>query len=178
MNLNRQDKLDIFETAISWIVVMGMLVYGLGKIIQFEDATDLNKTLGELTGMQLMWAFYSYSKPFVYTLAVLEVLGGILLLIRKTRLFGCFLSSIILVNVILQDIFYGVHLGALKAAIFYQILILVLFYLHKEAVFKSIKQLILQAAVQQSKLNLFIKLTIAFVVFILLRTLEYYLTIG
>lgn len=54
--------------------------------------------------MQLMWAFYGYSYPFVITLGVLEVLGGIFV-------------STILSNVILQDIYCGVNFGALKAAL-------------------------------------------------------------
>ena len=35
MKLTKQEKLDIFENAISWIVVFAMYVYGFAKIIQF-----------------------------------------------------------------------------------------------------------------------------------------------
>ena len=83
MNFDKKDKLDIFENAISWIIVFAMLVYGGGKLIQFEDAVDINKTVAEMTGMELMWAFYSFSKSFVITLGILEVIGGILILIKK-----------------------------------------------------------------------------------------------
>jgi hypothetical protein len=178
MNFDKKDKLDIFENAISWIIVFAMLVYGGGKLIQFEDAVDINKTVAEMTGMELMWAFYSFSKSFVITLGILEVIGGILILIKKTRLIGCLFTTGILLNVILQDIFFGVHLGALKAAILYQLLILIILWLNKEKMITSIKALLdSNNNNKQPKIKLFIKLLIAFGIFIILRVLEYYITI-
>ena len=177
MNFDKKDKLEIFENAISWIVVLAMLIYGLGKVAQFEDAVDMNKTFAEMTGMELMWAFYSYSKPFVITLGIMEVTGGILILIKKTRLIGCLFTTAILLNVIMQDIFFGVHLGALKAAIIYQLLILVIFWLNKEKMITSIKTLLNSEKIQQTKTKHFLKLLIAFGIFVVFRILEYYVTI-
>ena len=154
-----------------------MLVYGLGKIVQFEEAIAVNKTVDEMSGMQLMWVFYGYSKPFVITSGVFEIIGGILLLIKKTRLMGCLFSSTILVNVILQDILYGVHIGALKAAIIYQILIVIILWLNKDRVIKGMKILLTSNKIQQSKAKFFIKLIVAFLLFLVLRITEYYLTI-
>ncbi len=36
MNFDEKDKIEIFENAISWIVVFAMFVYGAGKTVQFE----------------------------------------------------------------------------------------------------------------------------------------------
>ena len=41
-----------------------MFIYGGGKLIQFDGAAKIDKTVLELTGMELMWAFYGYSKSF------------------------------------------------------------------------------------------------------------------
>ena len=60
MKLSAQDKWEILETAATWVVVMAMLVYGFGKWIQFEGAAEIDKTVQELSGMELMWAFYGY----------------------------------------------------------------------------------------------------------------------
>ncbi|MDG2147503.1 MAG: hypothetical protein P8K14_04720 [Flavobacteriaceae bacterium] len=68
MNLTKKDKIEIFENAISWIVVIAMFIYGGGKLIQFDGAAEIDKTVSEMTGMELMWAFYSYSKSFAITL--------------------------------------------------------------------------------------------------------------
>jgi len=82
-----------------------------------------------------------------------------------------------LINVIFQDLYFGVHLGALKAAILYQILILIILWLNKEKLIRGIKILLEYNKVEQPKMKLFIKLLIAFGVFVILRILEYYLTI-
>ena len=177
MNFTKKDKIEIFENSISWVVVTAMFIYGLGKIIQFDGAVEVNKTVSEMTGMELMWAFYGYSKSFAITLGVFELIGGFLILIKKTRIIGCLITSTLLVNVIFQDIYFGVHLGALKAAIFYQILILIILWLNKEKLIRGMKVLLESNKFEQPKTKLFIKLLIAFGVFIILRILEYYLTI-
>jgi hypothetical protein len=177
MNFDKKDKLEIFENAISWIIVLAMFIYGGAKILQFEGATEIDKTVSELTGMELMWAFYGYSKSFAATLGVFEIIGGILILIKKTRIIGCLFTSTILVNVIFQDIYFGVHFGALKAAILYQSLILIILWLNRHKLIRSIKTLLESNKNQQPKMKIFIKLLIAFGIFIGLRVLEYYVTI-
>jgi len=177
LKLTKTDRVDIFENAICWIVVFGMLVYGAGKIVQFEGATNIDKRVGELTGMELMWAFYGYSKTFILIMGALEITGGLLMLFKKTRLLGCLLVTTILVNIILQDIFYGVHLGALKAAILYQSLTLIIFWLHRQKLFDCFKILIDFPSISQTKQRLFFKLFLAFIAFVIFRIAEYYVTI-
>ena len=177
MNLTKKDKVEIFENAISWIVVLAMFIYGGGKLIQFGDTAKIDKTVAEMNGMELMWAFYGYSKSFAITLGVFELIGGLLILINRTRIIGCLFTSSILVNVILQDIYFGVHLGALKAVIIYQLLILIILSLNKEKLMTSIKTLLTSDKTEQTKTKFFIKILIAFGIFIGLRILEYFITI-
>lgn len=177
MNFDKKDKIEIFENAISWIVVFAMFVYGSAKIFQFEDSTGIDKTVSEMTGMELMWAFYGYSKAFAITIGIFEIFGGLLILFKKTRIIGCLFTSAILVNIIFQDIFYSVHLGALRAAILYQILILIIVWLNKEKLIRSLKILLESKKIEQSKIKLFLKLVIAFLLFVVFRIAEYYVTI-
>lgn len=177
MELEQKDWKEIIENALTYIVVMAMLAYGFGKIIQFNGDVEINKPVTKLTGMQIMWAFYGYSKPYVLTLGFLEISGGIMILIKRTRILGCLLVSSILINVILQDIFYEVNFGALKAAIIYQILIFIIFYFNKNKLIQSLKILVSNIKVTHSKKKLVLKLLISFTLFIILRILEYYLTI-
>jgi hypothetical protein len=178
MNLNKKDQLEIIENAISWIVVFAMLIYGLAKVIQFEGAAQLDKTVSELTGMELMWAFYGYSKPFAITLGIFEVIGGLLIFFKRTRLIGCLFTSTILVNVILQDIYFGVNFGALKAAIFYQVLILLVLWMNRQTLIRSLKILLASKFTREPRNKFFVKILIAFGLFVGLRILEYYLTAG
>ncbi|MEZ4948465.1 MAG: hypothetical protein R2784_03600 [Saprospiraceae bacterium] len=55
---------------------------------------------------------------------------------------GAFFLSSILINVILQDIFYDVNKGALIAACFYQLSLFVIMYLNKDSIIMAIKALI------------------------------------
>jgi len=110
-------------------------------------------------------------------LGVLEMLGGILMLLRRTRLIGCLLVTSILVNVILQDIFYGVNVGALKAAIIYQLLIFAILWLNKAKVIQCFKIL---TAVEVTALPgkiLITRIVLSVLLFALLRVLEYFITI-
>jgi len=177
MQFEKKERNEILENAYTYVVVFAMLAYGVGKIVQFNGATAIKKTVSEMTGMQLMWAFYGYSKPFVITLGVLEITGGVLMLLKRTRLIGCLFVSTILINVILQDIFYGVHVGALKAAIFYQILIIIILWFNKEKLLQCFKILTSSQLFEISKKRFFAKILLSIMLFVLLRILEYYITI-
>ena len=177
MNLIKQHKIEILENAFSYMVVLAMLAYGFGKLVQFNGAADIDMKVSEMTGMQLMWAFYGYSKPFVLTLGALEIIGGILMLLKRTRLIGCLFVSTILINIILQDIFYGVNIGALRAAIIYQILIITILYINRAKIIKIWKILINREKRDTTLKNNLLILLISGILFIIFRILEYYITI-
>ena len=139
MNFNRKDKIEIVENAISWIIVFAMFVYGGAKVIQFDGASEIDKTVSEMTGMELMWAFYGYSKSYAIIIGLFEVIGALLILFNKTRILGAIVLTTILVNVILQDIFYSVNQGALQAAIIYQAIIFCIIYLRRVEVISTLK---------------------------------------
>ena len=177
MKLEKKDRIEILENAFTYIVVFAMFAYGIGKIIQFDGALETNKSVSEMTGQQLMWAFYGYSKPFVLTLGVLEMSGGILMLIKRTRILGCFLITTILVNVILQDIFYEVNVGALRAALIYQFLILIILWFNKEKLIQCFRILLSPTAFNGFKKKFFVKIILSLILFVILRILEFYVTI-
>ncbi len=176
MKLKKEDVESILENAFAYIVVFAMFAYGVGKIIQFDGAIKIDETISELTGMQLMWAFYGYSKPFVVTLGLLEISGGVLLLFKRTRILGCLLVTSILVNVILQDIFYGVHLGALRAAIIYQLLIIIILWFNRQRLVQCFKILTSFPVFTGSRKIFFIRTILSVLLFVLLRVLEFYIT--
>ena len=176
MQLEKEDKIEILENAFSYIVVFAMFIYGGAKIAQFDGALETRKSVSELTGMQLMWAFYSYSKPFAITLGVLEITGGILMFFKRTRLLGCLFVSTILVNVILQDIFYDVNRGALRAAIIYQFLIFVILWFNKEKLIQSLKTLTTLKDYNDPRNKFFIKFLLSVILFVMIRILEFYVT--
>ncbi len=176
MKLIKNDKIEIIENSISWIVVFAMIVYGFGKTVQFDGSTEINKTISELTGQELMWAFYGYSKTYALIIGLLEIIGGVLILMKKTRLIGCLFISFILTNIIIQDLVFSVVIGALRAAIFYQLLIIIILCLNYKKVIESIKSILIFKKVSDERNKKLIKYVIAFVVFIVIRIFEYFVT--
>lgn len=176
MNLDKKDKIRIVENACTYVVVFAMLVYGGAKAVQFRGANQVSKTVAEMTGQELMWAFYGYSFPYILTIGFLEITGAVLLFFPKTRIIGCLLVSSILVNVILQDIFFGVNVGALRAALLYQVLILFILWLNRAKLIEAIKILGTLPKLEQSKKKLFFVFFLSVCLFVVFRILEYYLT--
>ena len=174
MKLTKQDLKEILETSISWLVVFAMLIYGCGKFVQFDGA-EFDKLASEMTGMELMWAFYGYSKPYVLIVGFFEVLGGILIFFKRTRIVGALLTSSILVNIILQDIFYQVNLGALRAAIIYQLMLLIILWMNREKLISGIKRITTFVKIDQPRKKFYLKLLIAFILFYCLRVVEYHI---
>lgn len=177
MYLTRKNWLQILENALAYIIVFAMLAYGVGKMVQFKHAQHVSTPVSELSGMQLMWAFYGYSRPFVLTLGALEIIGGLLILIKRFRLIGCLMVSSILINVILQDIFYDVNIGALRAAILYQIAIIIIFIINKQIVIDVWKKLIQTNITQQNLKEKLYVIIVSTLLFVLFRIIEYYITI-
>ena len=176
MKFNKNEITEIVENAFTFIVVFAMFAYGIGKMVQFNGAIPNNKTVSELTAQQLMWAFYGYSKPFVIVLGIMEIAGGFLMLIKRTRILGCFLITTILVNVILQDIFYEVNVGALRAALIYQFLILIILWFNKEKLIQCFRILLSPTAFNGFKKKFFVKIILSLILFVILRILEFYVT--
>lgn len=172
MILSKQDWIDIFENAVSWVVVLNMMIYGLSKWVQFDGATVIDKSVSEMSGMELMWAFYGYSKIFALTIGFFEIVGSLLILIRKTRLLGCFFTSTILINIIIQDIIFEVHIGALRAAVIYQSLIFIILWTNKEKVVEGIRAFLLVPKSKKSGKKLLIMTLITLLAFVILRLLE------
>ena len=80
-------------------VSISMVSYAIFKPLQFPKI-DFNQIKEPLSGHQIMWLFYGYSKAYVILIGLLELLGAIILLYRKTRILGCLLLTTILTNII------------------------------------------------------------------------------
>ena len=139
MKISKSEIFNIFEWIAVYIVAVYMIIYGVSKPMQFGDFQSYREPINSLDPMNLMWAFYSFSKPYAVIIGVFEVLGAVLLMIPKTRIFGGFVLSSILINIILQDYFFKVHAGALANAILFQLLILIILFKHRFKILEAFK---------------------------------------
>lgn len=101
------------KTILRYHVGLTMILYGLSKafMLQFGEMNlDILETkVGETNGMGFLWTFMSYSKFYTMTAGWIEVIGGVLLLFRKTTFVGTFIVLASMVNVVLIDIGYDVR---------------------------------------------------------------------
>lgn len=158
---------------ITYSVIMG--IYACSKPFQFEDRLKIAIPVNELNGFRLMWAFYGYSTSYPIIIGCFQLIGIILLFPKKTRILGCILSTIILSNIIIQDIIYNVPIPALIVALFLQLLIFIIILFNKEKLLETLSVLISKKDSVKiegnfiNKLKHFILsvLTIAVIIFIL-----------
>ncbi len=90
-----------------------MLYYGLGKVppSQFGILSlgRQARPLGEMWPMALLWAFMAASPGYTLICGLVEITGGLLLLLRKTTVLGALISLGAMANVLLLNIFYDVN---------------------------------------------------------------------
>jgi hypothetical protein len=151
------------EYIIKWVIIFivsgSMIIYGIAKPIQFTDFIN-SSSLTVSEGHKVMWTFYSYSLTYPIIIGVFEILGGISILFDKSRVFGCILLTIILSNIIIQDLIY--EISAVKSAIFYQILVLILFLFEKEKLKRIFSSLFSSTKHSRNIILLIFALVIAF----------------
>jgi hypothetical protein len=89
-----------------------MIDYGAIKLIPVQmgppGPSELVTPLGENGRMRLLWTLMGVSPGYQSVTGAAELLGGVLLFWRRTRLLGATLVTIVMTNVVLLNFFYGV----------------------------------------------------------------------
>lgn len=109
-------------------LAFGIIGYGMIKLfpIQFADPSlsDLNTAYGDFLPWKIYYLTLGYaSAAYEPALGLLEILGAILLLHRKTAVFGAGLLSMFLINIVAADFAY--QLGNHVYSIFLLILAII-----------------------------------------------------
>jgi uncharacterized membrane protein YphA (DoxX/SURF4 family) len=93
-------------------VAWAMLSYGVSKVMksQFYDIspTWLHQRIGDTSPMRTLWSFMGYSLPYTVFAGLLEMIGGILLLWRRTATLGAMLVAVVMANVVVLNFCYDV----------------------------------------------------------------------
>jgi uncharacterized membrane protein YphA (DoxX/SURF4 family) len=101
----------------SWVVLRyvlawSMLGYGFAKVFptQFQppDPLQLDMSYGDKSPMGVLWTFMGASMPYTIFGGLGEVLGGALLLWRRTATLGALVSAAVLTNVVVLNFCYDV----------------------------------------------------------------------
>jgi hypothetical protein len=95
-----------------YICAFLLYMYGMSKLmhLQFSLGPKLaNRTIGSLTGYELTWYYYGYSRTYACILGITQVLGATLLLFRKTTFLGAAMMMPVMANILLINIFILVN---------------------------------------------------------------------
>lgn len=121
-------------TASRFVACFLVLVYGFAKLngSQFTILdSELDKPMGQVSGFWLTWYYFGYSSIYGSFIALVQVLGGVLLMFRKTTLLGSCVLLPLITNIILIDIFFSIYAGALGVALIIQGALLIILWFHK-----------------------------------------------
>jgi hypothetical protein len=111
-------------SSLHYRVVRGFLaiafqIYGIAKLadIQFNRAyqpyafEDMSAEL--LSGFQLTWRFFAYSRAYQCAIGFAEVGAAVLLLLSRTATIGAVAFFPVIVNVVLVDLCFGIPEGGM-----------------------------------------------------------------
>ena len=107
-----------------------LFMYGVSKLmhLQFNLGPQLaQRPIGSLSGYQLTWYYFGYSRIYASILGLTQVTGATLLLFRKTTLLAAVMMTPVMANILLINVFimvndYGPYL--MSALIFTCMLVL------------------------------------------------------
>ncbi|MEP0265811.1 DoxX family protein [Dokdonia sp.] len=94
------------------ILIAAMLLYGFVKVfkLQFPSAslTHLLDPLGDFSPMGLAWTYMGFSKGFNVFVGLLEIVGGLLLIPRRTQTLGAFIIIGVMMQVAVMNFCYDI----------------------------------------------------------------------
>ncbi len=130
----KDQDMDLFHrlltTFLRYYLASQMISYGFAKVFylqfRFPSAARLDQELGDFSPMGLLWTFMGYSKGYTIFTGALELLGGLLLLSRKTTTLGALVTFGVMLNVMMLNFCYDVPVKILSSHLVMMSLFLIL----------------------------------------------------
>jgi uncharacterized membrane protein YphA (DoxX/SURF4 family) len=108
-----------YNQALYWLLVVlryylasMMMLYGFSKInhaqFPFPGPFQLSQPLGQFSPMGLAWAFMGYSTGYNWFTGTAEVLGGILMLFRRTTVLGGIILTAVIGNIVAMNFAFDI----------------------------------------------------------------------
>jgi uncharacterized membrane protein YphA (DoxX/SURF4 family) len=102
-------KRKLLEKSLRYFLGVIFFLYGLTKFFKMQKfGMDISGEITQLPSDQLFWYFFGYSYLYLIFLGIIECLGGILILIEKTKRFGVLLIFSLGANITLLDFIYQI----------------------------------------------------------------------
>ena len=101
-----------FLISLRIVLIASMLLYGFIKIFQIQfpypSLTRLLEPLGNFSPMGLAWTYMGYSKGFNMFAGLMEILGGLLLIPRRTQTLGAFIVAGVMTQVVVMNFMFDI----------------------------------------------------------------------
>lgn len=108
-----------FTVFLCFLLATQLIAYGAAKVFPTQFPTvrlyRLVQTFGEVSPMGLLWTFMGASTGYTLFTGLIELLGGLLLIPRRTRLLGALVSLGAFSNVLMLNLSYDVCAKLLSA---------------------------------------------------------------
>jgi hypothetical protein len=121
----------LFSIIIRITLFLSMQLYGFGKVLkgQFPDHSyeKLIQTVGEMSPMGLAWTFMGHSHMYNLFIGFAEILGGVLMLYRKTVTLGSLIILGVMTNVFMMNMTYDIPVKIVSGQLILMTLILLSF---------------------------------------------------
>lgn len=103
---------DWLQAYVRLALALVMLGYGAAKVIPTQFTTPsldrLMQPFGDASPMGLLWTFMGASAAYTIFAGLSEMIGGLLLIARRTQLLGALVSFGVMLNVVLLNFCYDV----------------------------------------------------------------------
>lgn len=110
-SLNR-NMFPFFIVYLRYYLAFTMFTYGFAKVfyLQFPELSlfQLTQEFGDASPMGLLWKFMGYSEPYSVFTGLVEVLAGVFLLFRKTKMLGVCLVFATMIQVFMLNMTFDV----------------------------------------------------------------------
>jgi hypothetical protein len=118
-----------FRYLLRFTLAMTMIRYGAIKILPSQMPSPpplqfMTQRIGDLTHMRLLWLFTGASPAYETLVGCAEMLGGVLLLFRRTTLLGALLCAANLTMVVLLNVCFNVHVKLYSMHLLFTALVL------------------------------------------------------
>jgi hypothetical protein len=108
-----------YQTLSAWLrflvrltIGLGMVNYGLYKVLPMQmpvpSITSLSEPYGMHSPMAILWSFIGINPVYEIICGTAELLGGLLILFRRTALFGALLTAFVVTNILLYNLCFDV----------------------------------------------------------------------
>lgn len=130
---DHQRLAQLLRVYVRYAIGFTAIGYGLVKVLPTQFGGDVRPTrllqpLGDSSPMGLLWTFMAASKPYTIFGGLAEVLGGLLLLWRRTTLLGGLILIAVFVNVVMLNFSYDVPVKLFSS----QILLLTIYLVWRD----------------------------------------------